>query len=75
MSFARRPRAPGPLDVRSGAGAVADLIGLDTIKAIAESMYAEFKEPLYSPPSLLSRMVDAGLLGQKTGRGFNHYGE
>ena len=42
---------------------MADLIGLDTTKAIAESMYAEFKEPLYSPPSLLSRMVDAGLLG------------
>jgi 3-hydroxybutyryl-CoA dehydrogenase len=50
-----------------------DLIGLDTTKAIAESMYAEFKEPLYSPPPLLLRMVDAGLLGKKTGRGFFQY--
>jgi 3-hydroxybutyryl-CoA dehydrogenase len=50
-----------------------DLIGLDTTKAIAESMYAEFKEPLYSPPPLLLRMVDAGLLGKKTGRGFHQY--
>ncbi|SMC53562.1 3-hydroxyacyl-CoA dehydrogenase [Kibdelosporangium aridum] len=50
-----------------------DLIGLDTTKAIAESMYAEFKEPLYSPPPLLLRMVDAGLLGKKNGRGFFQY--
>ena len=50
-----------------------DLIGLDTTKAIAESMYAEFKEPLYSPPPLLLRMVDAGLLGKKSGRGFFQY--
>jgi 3-hydroxybutyryl-CoA dehydrogenase len=50
-----------------------DLIGLDTTKAIAESMYDEFKEPLYSPPPMLSRMVDAGLLGRKTGRGFYDY--
>ncbi|WP_438803206.1 3-hydroxybutyryl-CoA dehydrogenase [Frankia gtarii] len=50
-----------------------DLVGLDTIKAVAESMYEEFKEPLYSPPPLLMRMVDAGLLGKKTGRGFHNY--
>ena len=50
-----------------------DLIGLDTTKAIAESMYAEFKEPLYSPPPLLLRMVDAGLLGKKSDRGFYDY--
>jgi 3-hydroxybutyryl-CoA dehydrogenase len=50
-----------------------DLIGLDTTKAIAESMYAEFKEPLFSPPPLLLRMVDAGLLGKKSGRGFYEY--
>jgi 3-hydroxybutyryl-CoA dehydrogenase len=50
-----------------------DLIGLDTTKAIAESMYTEFKEPLYSPPPLLLRMVDAGLLGKKSGRGFFQY--
>ncbi len=53
--------------------ALTDLIGLDTTKAIAESMYAEFKEPLFSPPPLLLRMVDAGLLGRKSGRGFYEY--
>jgi 3-hydroxybutyryl-CoA dehydrogenase len=52
---------------------LSDLIGLDTVKAIAESMYDEFKEPLYSPPPLLLRMVDAGLLGKKSGRGFYSY--
>jgi 3-hydroxybutyryl-CoA dehydrogenase len=50
-----------------------DLIGLDTTLAVAESLYAEFKEPLYAPPPLLSRMVDAGLLGRKAGRGFYDY--
>ena len=53
--------------------ALTDLIGLDTTKAVAESMYAEFKEPLYSPPPLLMRMVEAGLLGKKSGRGFHDY--
>ena len=50
-----------------------DLIGLDTTLAVAESLYEEFKEPLYAPPPLLSRMVDAGLLGRKAGRGFYEY--
>jgi 3-hydroxybutyryl-CoA dehydrogenase len=54
--------------------ALTDLIGLDTTMAVAESLYEEFKEPLYAPPPLLSRMVDAGLLGRKTGRGFYEYG-
>ncbi|MFK0046242.1 3-hydroxybutyryl-CoA dehydrogenase [Streptomyces sp. NPDC090741] len=53
---------------------LADLIGLDTVAAIAESLYEEFKEPLYAPPPLLRRMVQAGLLGRKTGRGFHTYG-
>ena len=53
--------------------ALADLIGLDTIKHVADSMYAEFHEPLYSSPPLLERMVEAGLLGRKTGRGFFSY--
>lgn len=53
--------------------ALADLIGLDTTKAVAESLYEEFKEPLYSAPPLLNRMVEAGLLGRKTGRGFYTY--
>jgi 3-hydroxybutyryl-CoA dehydrogenase len=50
-----------------------DLVGLDTVKAIADSMYDEFKEPLFSPPPLLMRMVEAGLLGKKTGTGFYQY--
>ncbi|WP_425491462.1 3-hydroxybutyryl-CoA dehydrogenase [Nocardioides luti] len=53
--------------------ALADLIGLDTTRAVAESLYAEFKEPLYAAPPLLARMVDAGLLGRKSGRGFYTY--
>jgi len=53
--------------------ALADLIGLDTTKAVAESLYEEFKEQLYAPPPLLARMVEAGLLGRKTGRGFYTY--
>ena len=53
--------------------ALADLIGLDTTKAVAESLYEEFKEPLYAAPPLLNRMVDAGLLGRKAGRGFYTY--
>ncbi|MFF3322755.1 3-hydroxybutyryl-CoA dehydrogenase [Streptomyces sp. NPDC002889] len=52
---------------------LADLIGLDTVAAIAESLYDEFKEPLYAPPPLLQRMVEAGLLGRKSGRGFHTY--
>ena len=54
---------------------LADLIGLDTTQAVALSLYEEFKEPLYAPPPMLSRMVEAGLLGRKTGRGFFDYGE
>lgn len=52
---------------------LADLIGLDTVASIAESLYDEFKEPLYAPPPLLLRMVEAGLLGRKSGRGFHTY--
>ena len=50
-----------------------DLIGLDTTLAVAQSLYEEFKEPLYAPPPMLSRMVEAGLLGRKSGRGFYVY--
>jgi 3-hydroxybutyryl-CoA dehydrogenase len=53
--------------------ALLDLIGLDTAQAVAESLYEEFKEPLYAPPPLLNRMVEAGLLGRKTGQGFYAY--
>ncbi len=54
--------------------ALSDLIGLDTMQAVAESLYDEFKEPLYAPPPLLLRMVEAGLMGRKSGRGFYEYG-
>jgi len=50
--------------------ALADLIGLDTVRSIGVSLYEEFKEPLYAPPPLLDRMVEAGLLGNKSGHGF-----
>jgi 3-hydroxybutyryl-CoA dehydrogenase len=53
--------------------ALGDLIGLDTTVAVANSLYQEFKEPLYAPPPLLARMVEAGLLDRKSGRGFYDY--
>ena len=53
--------------------ALTDLIGLDTTAAVAVSMYEETKEPLYAPPALLLRKVEAGDLGRKTGRGFFTY--
>jgi 3-hydroxybutyryl-CoA dehydrogenase len=52
---------------------LADLIGLDTLKLIADTMFEEFKEPLYGPPPLLQRMVEAGMLGKKSGEGFYKY--
>ena len=52
---------------------LADLIGLDTVASVADSMYAEYKEPLYAAPPLLQRMVDAGRLGRKAGAGFYTY--
>jgi 3-hydroxybutyryl-CoA dehydrogenase len=52
---------------------LADFIGLDTLTAMSQTMYDEFKEPSYSPPALLLRMVDAKLLGRKTGQGFFQY--
>lgn len=54
--------------------ALSDLVGLDTLKSIADSMYAEYAEPTYAAPPLLQRMVDAGMGGKKTGRGFYEYG-
>ncbi len=55
--------------------ALTDLVGLDTVKSIADSMYEEFKEPLYSAPPLLLRMVEAGLTGKKSGAGFYEYAD
>ncbi|MFD3502279.1 3-hydroxybutyryl-CoA dehydrogenase [Streptomyces sp. NPDC058676] len=52
---------------------LADLIGLDTVVAIGEALYEEYREPLYSPPPLLRRMVESGLLGRKSGQGFFSY--
>jgi 3-hydroxybutyryl-CoA dehydrogenase len=52
---------------------LADLIGLDVIHAVAEALYDEYKEPLYAPPPLLRRMVEAGLLGKKSGLGFHRH--
>ena len=50
-----------------------DTIGLDITLAAAQSLYDEFAEPRFSPPPLLRRMVDAGYLGKKSGRGFYTY--
>ncbi len=54
--------------------ATADLIGLDTLKLIAESMFEEYGEPRFKAPTLLRRLVSLGHLGRKTGRGFFKYG-
>jgi 3-hydroxybutyryl-CoA dehydrogenase len=56
----------GPLEL-------ADLIGLDVLYAVCDSLFEEFKRPEYAPPPLLKRMVVSGHLGRKTGRGFYEY--
>ena len=56
----------GPLELT-------DFVGLDTTKYVADVLFDEFKEPLYASPPLLTRMVEAGLLGRKTGAGFYRY--
>src|SRR5436189_3589968 len=50
-----------------------DLVGLDTTMYVAEVMFEEFREPRYAPPPLLKRLVMAGHLGRKSGRGFYDY--
>ncbi|WP_029089253.1 3-hydroxybutyryl-CoA dehydrogenase [Brevibacterium album] len=55
--------------------ALADRVGLDTCLFVGRSIYEETGDPAAKPPVLLSRMVDAGLLGVKTGRGFYDYGK
>jgi 3-hydroxybutyryl-CoA dehydrogenase len=51
-----------------------DFVGLDTCLFIADAMYEEYKDPRYAAPPLLRRMVLAGQLGRKSGRGFYDYG-
>jgi len=52
-----------------------DFIGLDTAVLIADIMFEEFKETRFAPPPLLRRMVEAGLFGRKSGRGFYDYSQ
>ncbi len=50
-----------------------DLIGLDTMMSVSEVLYDEFRDPDVAPPPLARRMVQAGFLGRKTGKGFYDY--
>lgn len=54
--------------------ALCDLIGLDVLYAVCDSLYEEFKRDEYAPPPLMKRMVASGRLGRKSGRGFYEYG-
>ena len=54
--------------------ALGDLIGLDVVLDIMETLYHGFDDPKFRPSPLLKQMVDAGYLGRKAGRGFFHYG-
>jgi len=56
-----------------GPMALADLVGLDVILSLANTLYNEFKDPQFAPPVLLVRMVSAGWLGRKKGKGFYEY--
>ena len=50
-----------------------DFVGLDTVYKIAEIMFEEYRDSRYAPPPLLKRMVLAGMLGRKSGKGFYDY--
>ena len=51
-----------------------DFVGLDTTYFIANIMFDEYREKRFAPPPLLKKMVQAGRLGKKSGRGFYDYG-
>jgi len=53
--------------------ALSDFIGIDTVFFVANAMYEELKDPKYAPPPLMKKMVTAGWLGRKTGKGFYDY--
>jgi 3-hydroxybutyryl-CoA dehydrogenase len=53
--------------------ALCDLIGLDVLYSVCNALYEEFKHDEYAPPPLMKRMVAAGHLGRKAGRGFYDY--
>lgn len=61
------------LNYPTGPLALCDFIGLDTILSISTAMYQELKDPQYTPPVLLKRLVAAGHLGRKTNKGFYYY--
>jgi 3-hydroxybutyryl-CoA dehydrogenase len=50
-----------------------DYVGLDTTLWAADAIYEEYKDPLYAPPPLLRRMVQSGMYGKKSGKGFYDY--
>jgi 3-hydroxybutyryl-CoA dehydrogenase len=54
--------------------AVADLVGLDVVHAILQSLYVEYGNPRYAPCLEITKRVETGWLGQKTGKGFYDYG-
>ena len=52
---------------------LADMVGLDTLQHVIESIYEDLKDPRFAPPILLKKMVAVGHLGRKTGKGFYDY--
>ncbi|GAI42290.1 unnamed protein product, partial [marine sediment metagenome] len=61
------------LNMPMGMLTLCDLVGLDTALNVANAFYEQTKDPIYAPPTLLQKMVAAGWLGRKTGKGFYEY--
>jgi len=61
------------LNYPMGPFTLADYVGLDTMYFVCSAIYEEFKDPRYAPPPLLRKMVTAGQLGRKSGKGFYDY--